>query len=246
MLINGADMNIKLTRAPETFYLLAPSDENKVRIKILDATLFITQAELKPPLLLAHANVLAMKRKAHYPLTHTQIKTFTASSGTQQVSIDNAFLGPIPERILVAFVKNTASVGSASTSPFYFHHYDMSILVLFVNGVQNPYEPLTIDCSSTFGATRAYETLFSSTGIHYDDRFHMITLEMFTKNFYVFGFDLTPDREADGEHICLPRQGNVRKDARFKKPLPEPVTCILYAEFPGHIEIDHSRNITVE
>jgi hypothetical protein len=34
MLINGVDMNIKLTRAPEA--------------KIIDATLFVTQVELKP------------------------------------------------------------------------------------------------------------------------------------------------------------------------------------------------------
>ena len=98
MLINGVDMNIKLTRAPEAFYLLATSDDRKLRIKILDDTLFITPVELKPPLLLAHANVLAMKRKSHYPVTHTQIKTFTASSGAQQVSINNAFLAPTLER----------------------------------------------------------------------------------------------------------------------------------------------------
>ena len=57
-----------------------------------------------------------------------------------------------------------------------------------------------MDFSSPFRATRAYETLFSSTGIHQDDRAHMSTLEMFTKRFYVLGFDLTPDREADEEH----------------------------------------------
>jgi len=51
-----------------------------------------------------------------------------------------------------------------------------------------------MDCSSPFAATRAYETLFSSTGIHHDDRAHMITLEMFTKGFYLLGFDLTPER----------------------------------------------------
>ena len=90
------------------------------------------------------------------------------------------------------------------------------------------------------------ETLFSSTGIHHDDRAHMITLQTFTQGFYVVGFDLTPDLETDEEHINLPRQGNVRIEARFKKPLPEPVTCILYAEFPGNIEIDNSRNVTVE
>jgi hypothetical protein len=37
----------------------------------------------------------------------------------------------------------------------------------------------------------------------------------------------------------------VRIEARFKSPLPEPVTCILYAEFPGHFEIDKSRNFSV-
>jgi hypothetical protein len=187
-----------------------------------------------------------MKRKAHYPVTHTQIKTFTASSGAQQISIDNAFLGPIPERILIALVKNTAFVDFASTNPYHFQHYVMTNLVLYVNGVQLPSEPLTTDCYSPFGATRAFETLFSSTGIHHDDRTDMITLEMFTKGFYILGFDLTPDREADEEHISLQRQGNVRIEARFNKALPIPVTCILYAEFPGHVEIVNARNFTVE
>jgi hypothetical protein len=76
-------------------------------MKILDATLFITQVELKPLLLLAHANVLAMKHNAHYPVTHTQIKSFTTSFGTQQISIINAFLGPVPARILVVLVKTS-------------------------------------------------------------------------------------------------------------------------------------------
>ena len=62
----------------------------------------------------------------------------------------------------------------------------------------------------------------------------------------MLGFDLTTDKEADEEHISLLRQRIVRIEARFKKPLPEPVTCILYAEFSGHIEIDNSRNVTVE
>jgi hypothetical protein len=66
------------------------------------------------------------------------------------------------------------------------------------------------------------------------------------KGFYILGFDLTPNSGADEEHISLPRQGNVRIEALFKKPLPKSVTCILYAELPGHIEIDNSRNVTVE
>jgi hypothetical protein len=74
MLLNGVDMNIRLTRAPEAFYLLGMSDDVEVRIKILDATLFVNQIELKPPLLLAHANVLSMKRNAHYPITILKLR----------------------------------------------------------------------------------------------------------------------------------------------------------------------------
>jgi hypothetical protein len=85
-----------------------------------------------------------MKRKAHDPVTHTQIKTFTASSGGQHVSIDKVFLGPIPERILIALVKKAAFVVSANRNPYHFQHY-MTKLVLYVNGVQLTSETLTMD-----------------------------------------------------------------------------------------------------
>jgi hypothetical protein len=103
-----------------------------------------------------------------------------------------------------------------------------------------------MDCSSPFGITRAYETLFASTGIHHDDRAHLITLDIYTEGYYILSFELNPNRETDVEHISLPRQGNLRIEAWLKKPLPEPVTCILYAEFPGNFEIDNSRNVTIE
>jgi len=44
----------------------------------------------------------------------------------------------------------------------------------------------------------------------------MINLEMFTRVFYVLGFDLTPDREADNEIISSLLQGNVHIEAHFK------------------------------
>ena len=81
----------------------------------------------------------------------------------------------------------------------------MTSLVLYVKGVQHPPEPLTMYCASPFGTNRAYKTLFSSTGIQNDARVHMITLEIFTNGYYILGFHLTPDREADEEHISLPR-----------------------------------------
>jgi hypothetical protein len=59
----------------------------------------------------------------------------------------------------------------------------MTYLVLYVNGDQYSSESTTMDCSPPFGITRAYEALFFSTGMHLDYRGHMITMEMFTKDF---------------------------------------------------------------
>jgi len=41
-------MNNKLTRARESFYLLAPSDDNKVRMKTLDATVLPLKSNWNP------------------------------------------------------------------------------------------------------------------------------------------------------------------------------------------------------
>ena len=96
-----------------------------------------------------------MKRNAHYPVTHTQIQTFGASSGSQQISINIVLFRPITERILIVLVKKPEFVASASTNPYHFKHYYMTNLMLCVNGVKLPSEPLTMDSSSPFGATRA-------------------------------------------------------------------------------------------
>ena len=107
-------------------------------------------------LLLAHTNVLGMKRIANYPVTHThiythtQIKNFTTKSWAWEISINNPFLVLIPELILIALVKNSAFVVSASTNPFNFQLYGMTNLVLHVNVVRHPSEPLAMDCSSPF------------------------------------------------------------------------------------------------
>jgi len=158
---------------------------------------------------------MGVKSNAHCPVRHTQIKKFTASSGAQQPTINNEYFGPIPERILIALVKNNTFAGSASTNPYHFHRHDMTNLVLCVNGVQQHSEPLSMDCASTFWATRAYETWFSTTGIHHDYRAHTNALELNTKIFYIRDFGLTPDRGRRRAYKP-PRQGNLSIEARFK------------------------------
>jgi hypothetical protein len=54
----------------------------------------------------------------------------------------------------MVLIKNAAFVASFRTNAFHFHHYEMLNLVLYVNGVQQHLEPITVDCSSPFGPTK--------------------------------------------------------------------------------------------
>ena len=46
-----------------------------------------------------------------------EVKTFTFSSGSQSLSIDNVVLRPIPKRLLFTMLKNTDFLGSINTNP---------------------------------------------------------------------------------------------------------------------------------
>ena len=74
----------------------------------------------------------------------------------------------------------------------------------------------------------------------------MITLEMITKEFYVLGLTTHLTRKLTrNKSVYIVKEMCTLRHA-LKKTVSEPVTCILYAEFPGHLEIDKSRNVTVE
>ena len=57
-------------------------------------------------------------------------------------------------------------------------------------------------------------------------------------------FDLTPDRAASEGHASQPDNGYIRVELRFAKPLPDPITCLLYLEFDNTISIDREREVT--
>ena len=61
----------------------------------------------------------------------------------------------------------------------------------------------------------------------------------------LYAFDVEPDF-AQGDYLTLSRQGNIRLEASFGKPLPHPVTYIVYSEDSGYFEINLDRDIILE
>ena len=64
--------------------------------------------------------------------------TFTFSAGSQLLSIDNGVLGRLPKRLIFTMVKNNDFLGTMSTNPFNFRHYDLNHFAMYVKGRQIP------------------------------------------------------------------------------------------------------------
>ena len=59
---------------------------------------------------------------ARYNMTRVELKTFTFSTGSKSLSIDNAVLGHVPKRLLFSMVKNADFIGTIDTNPYKFRH----------------------------------------------------------------------------------------------------------------------------
>jgi hypothetical protein len=141
-------------------------------------------------------------------------------------------------------VKNTDYLGSVTTNPYYFRHYDINYFALNVNGKQIPAEGLALGMDHEKTSVMGYRTLFEGSGIHHANRGLQITHDMYINGYFMLLFDLTPDRAASEDHTSYPDNGNIRVELKFSKALPDPITCIFYLEFDNSVQIDYLRRVT--
>jgi hypothetical protein len=174
LMMPGVNIQVKLTKSKEAFYLLGESPDPKVKFQFLDATLYVRKFKPSPSILLAHSKALT-KTNARYDVTRVDVRTFTFGPGQRTLSIDNAVIGPLPKRLLFAMTGNTNFSGTPGTNPFDFRHYDIEQFAIYMNGQQIPSEGLSIDTSHEKGSTLAYQTLFSGSGIYHRNRGVQIT-----------------------------------------------------------------------
>jgi len=210
------------------------------KICILDASLLVRRAKIRPGVLLTHARMLS-KTTAKYPLTRVEVKTFTIHAGVVGESIDNA-------TIIVGFVDNKAFNGDRKLNPFNFKNYGINFFSLYVDGMQIPSRPIQPNFSKNDPLyVEAYHTLFSGTGIHFLNEGNSISKDDYANGYTLFAFNLTPDLSANcAGHWNLVKHGSLRLEVRFEKALSMTINCIVYVEFDNILKIDSSRQAIID
>jgi hypothetical protein len=84
----GVRLQIGLTKAKQ----MNKSTDSKTYFKFIDAQLLVNRVRPNPTFLLVHNTALSKGCLVRYNLTIIKLKSFTFSSGSKSLSIDNAVL----------------------------------------------------------------------------------------------------------------------------------------------------------
>ena len=252
--LNGVDLRIVLNRHNEPFFLQAPVEEANndpaagnqnvqptYKLIIDDAYLMIRQVQLNPDILVSHMQQLSLG-PAFYPIRRIKMKTYSIASGTRSKSIDNIFLGQLPTRLVVGFVKNRNLNGDYLKYPFDFSPEDVSFLSLNVNGLPIPKGGIRMNFRDG-NIMEGYSSIFSGTNSLYENFGSIITPKNYQKWFALYAFDLSPELCHRGNYKLVKEDGAIRLEVQFAFDLPETVNALIYGEFENQIAIDKNRNV---
>jgi len=127
VLLPGVSLQNSLTKDRPSFYMISKEADSKTTFNFLDAHILVTRIKPDPVMWLAHTSNLNTAALARYNMTIVEFKIFPFSAGSKSLYIDNAVLGPVPQRLLFSMVKNVDFIGSHVTNPYGIQHYNISI-----------------------------------------------------------------------------------------------------------------------
>ena len=104
----------------------------------------------------------------------------------------------------------------------------------------------TDDSSDNVAYVNSYLSLFGQK--YHSAKNIPISMAEYPFGYCLYKFQVSEnatDEEGENGFVSIPRRGHTRLTLKFRKPLPEGVTVIIYAHFPRILQIDEARNITV-
>lgn len=242
-LMSGIDMRFTFTINPASLVVISP-DGLTPKIEILDTSLLVRKVNLSSSVLVAHAQILN-STTAKYPYKRVEMHNFTIASGLYQKTIENMFLGRVPNRIIFGFCSNSSFSGALKENCLHFEHFNVSQLTLSINGKIVNSSPLKINYTSD-SYMLPYIYSFIMTGNALVDDGYMVDRVAYKQGYSLYAFDLTSDLAANEPYSSPQQQGNVRLEITFAFPLPSVCNLIVHSETADVVEIDRNREISLQ
>lgn len=216
---------------------------NKTRLKVTDASLILKTCTILPDIVNANEYRLAYEN-ARYRIDRVDIRTDVTPSSGNRISLSNIILGSMPNFIAISLLHMDAYKGSYGRNPFELIHNKVSSVSVYINNSSVVLGP--VDPDNETGYIPFYHQLCSSLRQNGNDN-NMITYEHFVKGTFICAFDISPDQDATSHsHISLAMTGSMRIEIDLKQPLASNLLAVVYAVFPGCLELNQDRIVMIE
>lgn len=241
-LIPKVNVRIQLQRNKHIFSLITTGAEQP-QIQIENAIIYVRRVKVNQALALGHQIGLT-KQNAIYPVTKSQIVTYTVSKGSMSYYKDNVFSTiRLPKFVVVGFVKVRAFNGHYADDPFHFDHFNVNYVSLLCDGQPIPYrDSYQPDFENGLYAKEYMMSIIHNTQHYNTNMNNGITMDDFAnKGLALFTFNLAPD--FDMFNTQAPRDGNLRLDLKFAKPIPDAINVIVYGIFDGEMQLGKDKQV---
>jgi len=240
LLLNNMNLDIELVRNTPEFILYDETTGVAYKIEIRNPTLTVRRYKPSAPFLNSLVRNLE-KSKCKYSFRNIDMKATNFSKDLTRLTIPNITTGQIPSRIIFAFFESLGFKGNYTRNSYYFQHFNLKEVNLFVNSEKYPGVPIIYDFRNKV-TSPGYEFYMEQLGL-YQSKTNGISKSDYENGYTIFVFDLTSDLSASQDHFSMIQTGDIFAEFNFERALEKEITCIVYTEFEKLLEIDQFRNV---
>lgn len=182
----------------------------------------------------------------HYPVVRSEVRSFSWKSDTIKTFIENdLFQGRIPQRMVVAVIRNEAFTGTIDYYPYAFSKEKISSVKQIVAGEEYPYETLKLtdnDESDYVG----YFRWLQASGVLIKGQPNMIREADWgdDKNCSLFMFNNVGGGNADLGMFSPHKRGDLRLEIELSSLTSHTTSTVLvFGEFENTIETNYLADV---
>lgn len=234
LIINGVDISIKLYPSKPSFNLMSKAAHAPAfKPEIVSTVLKVCKVTIDPSILAAQSAVLAKGITVKYPIEKTELKSFVIPQNQLSFYQSDIFQNKVPTTLVIGIVNARAFQGDYTRSPYNFDTFGLNKLAVYWDGTAVPFKPLQLNYEHG-EYLQAYKTLI-------DESYKCgVTHREFAAGYALYVYNLS-----DTKCTPKPKDGNLSIEGSFDTPLTESVNIIIYAKFPGLIQVDQYRSVSL-
>ena len=142
-------------------------------------------------------------------------------------------------------VSNAAFNGAYDKNPMNFLPYNITKLTVMIDGQSFPSRPMRFDFEND-NYMEGWMALFDSTGTLFTNEGPSIPYKDFADGNTLFLVNTCPETKRLNGCASPRKNGNLRIDMEFSKPLTESIALLVYAIFENEISISASREVALD